>query len=361
MSGQRIGLVFGGRTVEHRVSVLSARTVAKALETAGYQVVPLGIAEDGCWLGPTGSAPALAGEIDAIEAVGRAIAPTIRVLIDADVDVVFPIVHGTWGEDGSLQGLCEMADIPYVGAGVDASAVAMDKLLCKQILDSIGIPVVDYEAVTRLQFADDQDDVLVRAERLGLPVFVKPSVGGSSVGVAMVTAAEDLRPALERALHLSESALIERSVLGRELECSVLGYPRLEASAVGEIRPGREFYDYADKYLEDGADLMVPADLDPETEARVRQLAVRSFAAIRGAGMARVDFFLEGDHLQVNEINTLPGFTSISMYPKLWEQAGVPISELASRLVDGAIVRHRDRAELDRRIKAFLISLANDS
>jgi D-alanine-D-alanine ligase len=357
MSGKRIGLVFGGRSVEHRVSVASARTVAGALEASGYEVVPLGIADDGCWLRPGESASALAGAMDALAGAGGIIAPTLRVLLDAEVDVVFPLVHGTWGEDGALQGLCEMADLPYVGAGVDASAVAMDKLLCKQVLERIGIPVVDYEAVTRLGFADDQDDAVRRAERLGLPLFVKPSVGGSSVGVTKVSDMASLRDSLEQALRLSEAALIERSVPGRELECSVLGYPRLEASAVGEIRPGREFYDYADKYLEDGAQLLVPAELEPEVETRARDLAVQAFAAIRGSGMARVDFFCEGDQLQVNEINTLPGFTSISMYPKLWEHVGVSISELVRRLVDGAVIRHRDRAELDRRIKAFLISL----
>jgi len=358
MPGERIGLVFGGRSVEHRVSVESARTVAKALEQAGYQVVPIGISEDGCWLSPPASSPALTGEEDSLAATGGAIAPTVRVLLDAQVDVVFPLVHGTWGEDGALQGLCEMADIPYVGAGVDASAVAMDKLLCKRILESIGIPVVDYEAVTRLEFADDPESVMEGAQRLGLPLFVKPSVGGSSVGVTKVPDSSCLRTSVERALHLSESALIECSIEGRELECSVLGYPRLEASAVGEIRPGREFYDYVDKYLDDGAELLIPAQLSSELESRVRDLAVQSFAAIRGTGMARVDFLLSGDDLLINEINTLPGFTSISMYPKLWEEVGVSISDLVRRLVDGEIVRHRDRADLDRRIKGFLESLS---
>jgi D-alanine-D-alanine ligase len=361
MPGERIGLVFGGRSVEHRVSVLSARTVAKGLEQAGYEVVPLGISEDGCWLSPSASMPALVGEVDSLAATGGAIAPSLGVLLETEVDVVFPLVHGTWGEDGALQGLCEMADIPYVGAGVDASAVAMDKVLCKRILESVGVPVVDYEAVTRLDFADDPDEALERAERLGLPLFVKPSVGGSSVGVAKVTDSSSLRTSVERALHLSESALIECSVEGRELECSVLGYPRLEASAVGEIRPGREFYDYVDKYLDDGAELLIPADLGPQLESRVRQLAVQSFSAVRGTGMARVDFFLSGGDIRVNEINTLPGFTSISMYPKLWEEVGVSIADLVQRLVSDAIVRHRDRADLDRRIKEFLASLSERS
>jgi len=350
--------VFGGRSVEHRVSVHSARTVSRALAAAGFAVVPLGIAEDGCWVKPERAQRALSGGVDAVAAPGGRVAPTLAELLQADVDVVFPLVHGTWGEDGALQGLLEMADIAYVGAGVDASAVAMDKLLCKRVLESVGVPVVEYQAVTRLDFADAPQAVIDRVAGLGTPVFVKPSVGGSSVGVTKVAESAGLRRAIERALHLSSSALVERSVAGRELECSVLGYPRLEASAVGEIRPAREFYDYADKYLEDGAELLVPADLDPRLDARVRELAVRAFAAIGGTGMARVDFFSIDDEVLVNEINTLPGFTSISMYPKLWEEVDVSLEELVRRLVEDAVVRHRDRSELDRRIKEFLVGLA---
>jgi D-alanine-D-alanine ligase len=358
MTTRRIGLVFGGRSVEHKVSIVSARTVAAALAEAGFDVVPLGIAEDGCWLDPERSLPALSGEVDSLEEGGGRIAPTLRTLLDARVDAVFPLVHGTWGEDGALQGLCEMADLPYVGAGVDASAVAMDKLLCKRVLVSVGVPVVDYEAVTRIDLADDPERAIRRTERLGLPLFVKPSVGGSSVGITRVVDAKSVKSAIEQALRLSESALVERAVSGRELECSLLGYPRLEASAIGEIRPGRDFYDYSDKYIEDGAELIVPAEVDTAVEKRLRDLAIRAFAAIGGTGMARADFLLEGDALFVNEINTVPGFTAISMYPKLWAEVGVSLPTLVRRLVGDAVVRHRDRSVLDERIKAFLASLS---
>jgi D-alanine-D-alanine ligase len=359
LDGLRVGLVFGGRSVEHRVSVLSARTVAGALAAAGFEVVPLGIAQDGMWTAPEESVAVLDGRTDeVVPSSGAPAAASLAVLAEAKVEVVFPLVHGTWGEDGTLQGLCEMADLPYVGAGVAASAVAMDKLLCKRLLESVGLPVVEYVGATRLEVADDGAAVEERALRLGMPVFVKPSVGGSSVGVTKVRDRAELGAALEQALKLSESALIERAVAGRELECSVLGYPRLSASAVGEIRPGREFYDYRDKYLEDGAELMIPALLEAKLEARVRALAVDAFAAIGGCGMARVDFLLEGADLYVNEVNTIPGFTSISMYPKLWQEAGVRLEELVRRLVADAIVRHRDRAELDRAISSFLRSLS---
>jgi D-alanine-D-alanine ligase len=358
MTTRRIGLVFGGRSVEHKVSIVSARTVAAALAEAGFEVVPLGIAEDGCWLDPQRSSPALSGEVDSLDGDGGRIAPTLGTLLEAGVEAVFPLVHGTWGEDGALQGLCEMADLPYVGAGVGASAVAMDKLLCKRVLASVGIPVVDYEAVTRIEMADDPDRVIRRIDRLGLPLFVKPSVGGSSVGITRVVDATSVLSAIEQALGLSESALVERAVSGRELECSLLGYPRLQASAVGEIRPGRDFYDYSDKYIEDGAQLVVPAALEAAVEKRLRDLAIRAFAAVGGTGMARADFLLEGDALYVNEINTVPGFTAISMYPKLWAEVGVSLPTLVRRLVDAAVVRHRARSSLDERIKAFLESLS---
>jgi len=353
----RVGLIFGGRSVEHQVSVRSARTVGAALEVAGHEVVAIGIAQDGCWLGVDESARALRGEVDFLEPQGEEIAPTLRVLLDAAVDVVFPLVHGTWGEDGSLQGLCEMADVAYVGADVTASAVAMDKLLTKRLLEAVGIPVVPYEVVTRLDLASDRSDTLDRIRRFGFPQFIKPAVGGSSVGVAKLENDSCLETSLGQALGLDDTAIVERAMTGRELECSVIGFPNLEASAVGEIRPGRDFYDYADKYLEDDAELMIPAELDPEEEALIRSLAVRSFEAIGGTGMARVDFFLDGETARINEINTLPGFTSISMYPKLWEASGISIADLVGRLVDEGLARYRDRVAIDGKIKTFLQDL----
>jgi D-alanine-D-alanine ligase len=208
-----------------------------------------------------------------------------------------------------------------------------------------------------LELENDRSESVERVRQFGFPQFIKPAVGGSSVGVSKLENDACVESSLELALRLDDCAIVERAMTGRELECSVIGYPNLEASAVGEIRPGREFYDYSDKYLEDDAELLIPADLDPEEEALIRSLAVRSFEAVAGTGMARVDFFLDGETARVNEINTLPGFTSISMYPKLWEAAGVPIVDLVKRLVDEGITRHRDRVAIDREIKVFLADL----
>lgn len=356
----RVGLVFGGRSVEHRVSLNSARTVATALADAGHEVVALGIAQDGCWLDATASRAALADDHEALEATGESIRESFRHFLSADIDVVFPVVHGTWGEDGTLQGLCEMLDVPYVGADVTASALAMDKLQCKRLLASLGVPVVDYEAVTASEFERSPQRCLERLIRLGMPVFVKPSCGGSSVGVQRIADSQGLAPALEFALHFDDTVIVEKAILGRELECSVLGAETLEASTIGEIVPGNDFYDYEDKYLQDEAELRVPASLPSSEAEKVKDMAVRAFAVIGGCGMARVDFLMDGEGgLWVNEINTLPGFTRISMYPKLWEKSGVPLPELVDRLVQIAVGRHQRRSQLDEAIKTWLASIAS--
>jgi D-alanine-D-alanine ligase len=353
-----VGVIFGGRSVEHQVSIVSARTVVQGLREAGHQVTPLGIAQDGCWIDATAGEAVLTGGIRAIAPLDLPVAPTLRHLIASGAEVLFPIVHGTWGEDGTLQGLCEMLDLPYVGPGVTASALAMDKLLFKRQMAAAGVPVVDYEAVARTDFEADPKAFVRRLERLPLPLFAKPSVGGSSVGVKKITHRECQETSVRFALQFDDTALVERGVSGRELECAVLGYGRLEASCVGEIVPGNDFYDYADKYLQDTAQLIAPADLPAEISERLRDYAVRAFAAIGGAGLARVDFLLESeDRLYVNEVNTLPGFTSISMYPRLWELSGVPLPRLVDRLVKIAFERHRDRRRLDAGIKDFLAEL----
>jgi D-alanine-D-alanine ligase len=358
MTRQRVAVVFGGRSVEHEVSVTSARTVARGLAAAGHEVVPIGIGPDGGWVEEAASRAALDGERRALPAAGRPVVETLDVLLGSGCTVVFPIVHGTWGEDGTLQGLCEMLDLPYVGAGVGASAVAMDKLLCKRVLSAAGVPVVDFVGGSREEVDEDEAGFLARAGELPFPLFVKPSVGGSSVGVQRVERPDGLAEAVRVALRFDDHVLVERGVRGRELECSVLGERPLLASAVGEIVPGREFYDYEDKYLSDAARLIAPADLPEELAARVRATSVEAFAAIGGSGMARVDFLLEGeDGLYVNEINTIPGFTRISMYPRLWELSGVPLGELVDRLVAAALARHRRRRGLDAGIKEFLADL----
>lgn len=354
----RVGLIFGGRTVEHEVSVASARTVRRGLIEAGHEVAPLGIGPDGCWLPAAQALPALEGGVDQLPPGCQPVAASLAPLLAAEVEVVFPIIHGTWGEDGSLQGFCEMMDLPYVGAGVTASAVAMDKVLCKQVLSAVGLPVVEAEVVTAAQWAADRAAALERAGRLPWPLFVKPAVGGSSVGVTRVARQEALAGAIDLALRFDGKALIERGVDGRELECALLGGDRLEASVVGEVVPGKAFYDYADKYLDLGAQLLAPAELTEEIGTRVRALSVEAFAAVGGFGMARVDFLLEADGgLSINEINTLPGFTDISMYPRLWGLTGYPLPALVDRLVAHALERHQTRTALDDGIKAWIAAL----
>jgi D-alanine-D-alanine ligase len=353
-----VGVVFGGRSTEHQVSIRSARTVVEGLRQAGHSVTPLGIAADGCWIDAEASAAVIDGAVKEIPPLEVPVAPTVRHLLASGVEVVFPIVHGTWGEDGTFQGLCEMLDLPYVGCGVTASALAMDKVLAKRQLAAAGVPVVDFEVVSRRDLETDAAACLARCERLPRPLFVKPSNGGSSVGVRKVSDLADLEAAIRFALRFDDVALIERGIQGRELECAVLGYREIEASVVGEIVPGNEFYDYADKYLQDTAGLIAPAKLDERVADRLRAIAVEAFAAIGGAGLARVDFLMEGeDGLYVNELNTLPGFTSISMYPLLWSLTGVPLPKLVDRLVRIALERHRDRLRLDEGIKEFLAEL----
>jgi D-alanine-D-alanine ligase len=349
----KVGLVFGGRSAEHRVSVVSARTIASALSAAGHEVLPVAIGEDGSWRSVGEGQRALAGELDSLPGGGDGSARNLPPL--GDLDVAFPTIHGTWGEDGSLQGLFEMLDLPYVGAGVAASAVAMDKHLCKTVLHAAGVAVVEWNLVSRATPPEALEGVLPGFDP---PFFVKPAIGGSSVGVERVAERPDLAAAIGRALAFDDRVLVERGVVGRELECSVLGYDPLEASRIGEIVPGGEFYDYRDKYVDDAADLRVPAELESGLETRLRETAVSAFAAIGGQGMARVDFLVEADDtILVNEINTLPGFTSISMYPKLWEISGLPIDRLVDRLVAIALERHADRQRLDTGIKSWLAGL----
>jgi D-alanine-D-alanine ligase len=356
---RRIVVLFGGRSAEHEVSVLSARSVLDALDPERYEAIPIGVTKRGRWvrmpagppaLGPAEEAAALPG-VDASSGTEVALAqdPGARALVAGDgsrteIDVVFPVMHGPYGEDGSIQGFLEMAGVPYVGAGVLASAIGMDKAVQKVLLAAGGIPVVEHLVVQERAWEEDPEGVEAGAEHLGFPLFAKPAALGSSVGITKVHGGGELRPALERALRYGRKALLERALEGaRELECAVLGNDDPVASVAGEFVPrGHEFYDYEAKYLDErGAELVVPAELEPETLEEVQRLAVAGFRAIDCAGMARVDFFLTGDgRLLLNEVNTIPGFTSISMYPKLWEASGVPYPDLVDRLVELAIERH---------------------
>jgi D-alanine-D-alanine ligase len=355
---RRVVVLFGGRSAEHEVSVISARSVIGALDPERYDVVSIGVTKDGRWqlmpAGPpvirgAGSASLPGVEIGAGEQVALDQAPGTQALVAPDgsrteVDVVFPVMHGPYGEDGSIQGFLEMAGVPYVGAGVLASALGMDKAMQKALFAAAGIPVVDHEVVHEPEWEEDRERVQARAEHLGYPLFVKPAALGSSVGIARVPDGERLGAALEDAFRYGRKAVLERAVEGaRELEVAVLGNDDPVASTAGEIVPrGHEFYDYDAKYLDEhGAELLVPADVPAETLAELQRLAVAAFRTIDCAGMARVDFFLTRDgRVLLNEVNTIPGFTSISMYPKLWEASGVSYRELVDRLIELAIERH---------------------
>jgi D-alanine-D-alanine ligase len=353
----RVAVLFGGRSAEHEISCLSARSIIGALDPERYEVLPVGITKEGAWrLLPDGppQAPEAGAPLPAVSPeAGTEVAldqrPGSRALRTADgervpVDVVFPVLHGPFGEDGTIQGFLEMVDLPYVGSGVLASAVGMDKAVQKTLFRAAGLPVVEHRAVHERRWRTDPAGVEAEAAALGFPLFAKPAALGSSVGVSKVHGPGELASAIEEALRYGRVALLERAVVGpREIECAVLGNDEPEASVPGEIVPrGHEFYSYEAKYLDEGgSELLVPAPLDAATAAEVRRLSVLAFGAIQAAGMARVDFLLGADGaLFVNEINTIPGFTRISMYPRLWEASGVPYPRLVDRLVELALERH---------------------
>lgn len=356
----RVAVLFGGRSAEHEVSVESARNVVDALDETKYDVLLVAVDRDGRWLlgdsaramlgspdgGPgarprSGERVAVVPGEDSRELVGTS-DPALR----ETVDVAFPVLHGPFGEDGTVQGLLELAGIPYVGAGVLGSAVGMDKDVMKRLLHEEGVPTADWEVIPRARRGRAAYGRL--AGELGVPFFVKPANLGSSVGVSKVDTEEEFRAAVDRAFRFDTKLVVEEAVEGREIECSVLGNDEPAASLPGEIVPRREFYSYEAKYLdEEGAELLVPAELPDDVVEEVRGLALRAFETLCCAGMARVDFFLEpGGRAIVNEINTLPGFTRISMYPKLWEVSGVSYPELVDRLVELALERHRTRTGL---------------
>ena len=354
----KVGLVFGGRSVEHVVSVRSARTVLDGLRQAGHEVTALGIAENGAWLPPDVSMACLEGADKALPTSRQDPRTSLLHLVAAKVDAVFPIVHGTYGEDGTLQGLFEMLDLPYVGCGVLASAVAMDKLVSKRLFEAAGLPTVPWTSTTRAQFDEDPTKALSATASMEVPLFVKPSVGGSSVGCKLVKERGELVEAVRFALQFDDTVLIEKGVKAREIEVAVLGGAGdLSASAIGEIVPGKEFYDYEDKYLKDDAKLLAPAPIDDATAAEVKRLGMLAMNALGGSGLARVDFFLVGEKLYLNEINTLPGFTNVSMYPRLWGLAGVPLGQLVDRLVKIGVERHANKARIDESLKDFVATV----
>ncbi|HEV3474764.1 MAG TPA: D-alanine--D-alanine ligase family protein [Actinomycetota bacterium] len=356
----RVLVVFGGRSAEHEVSVVSARSVVDALDRERYDVVCVGIDKEGRWHllpGPPALPEGVSERLPAVEATaGSEVAldqePGARALVGPagereKFDVVFPVLHGPFGEDGTIQGLLELAGIPYVGAGVLASAVGMDKGVQKTLFQASGLPVVRHEVVHVREWREDPEAVTARAEALGTPLFVKPVNLGSSVGITKVKSLADLDAAVEEAFRHGRKAIIEEAAEGaREIECSVLGNDDPVASVPGEVVPAAEFYDYRAKYLEEGTRLDAPADLRPEVIEEIQRMAVTAFRTIDAAGMARVDFFYrEPDEVIVNEINTIPGFTEISMYPRLWEASGLSYRGLVDRLVQLGIERHAAEAQ----------------
>ncbi len=360
----RVGVIFGGRSGEHEVSLASARSVMSAVDKEKYEIVPIGITKEGRWIASGDPLRALeAGDAGVSQPAALLGDPSRRGLMRledteqavkatrlAELDVVFPVLHGPYGEDGTVQGLLELADIPYVGAGVTGSALGLDKVIFKDVMRAHGLPITDYLLVKRKEWEVDPEEVMDRVEAaLGCPVFTKPANLGSSVGISKCHDREGLARGLTEAARYDRKLLVEAAVpQAREIEVSVLGNDDPIASLPGEIIPSREFYSYEAKYIDDGdkaSRLLIPAPLPPEMTERVRDLAVRAYVAIDCTGMARADFLLSGEtgELYVSELNTIPGFTAISMYPKLWEASGIPYPELIDRLIELALERYRDK------------------
>lgn len=347
----RVAVLFGGRSAEHSVSLQSAQSVLSALDPDRFEVLPVGITPEGRFL--VGGDPMLMlagteGEPRVEQAVyieegTRALQPLQAAGDLQSVDVVFPVLHGPYGEDGTLQGFLELADVPYVGAGVLGSAVGMDKAVMKMVFEQAGLPVGPWRLVLRSELSDDAA-VRERVGGLSYPLFVKPANMGSSVGISRVETPEELFGALQDAAHYDRRIVVEQGLDAREIECGVLGNDHPEASVVGEVVSSAVFYDFAAKY--DGSSrIAIPADVPPETARKIQELATRAFSAVDAAGMARVDFFLDRQSGKafINELNTIPGFTRYSMFPMLWEASGLDFSALCTRLVELALQRHADR------------------
>jgi len=352
VSKLRVGVIFGGRSGEHEVSIASAASIFKHLDRSRYEPVPIRIEKDGRWVltskAPTAISAAEVLKQSPTEAL-QTIEPTAAVS-RSGIDVVFPVLHGTNGEDGTIQGLLELANVPYVGCGVLGSAAGMDKAVMKKLFTVSGLPVGPYLAALRHEWDRDAAGIRLRVrDELGYPVFVKPANLGSSVGISKAKSDTDLNVAMELALQFDRKTVIEAAVPNaREIECAVLGNDEPEASLPGEVIPSREFYDYEAKYIDDSSKTIIPAPLSAGETAEIRRLSIEAFKAVDCAGMARVDFLLSRDTggLFVNEVNTIPGFTTISMYPKMWEATGLPYPELLDRLIQLAIERHDEKQRL---------------
>jgi D-alanine-D-alanine ligase len=347
---QRLGLIFGGQSGEHEVSVVSAQHVMAAASER-FEVVPIGVTRSGAWLTPDETRRQLEAAggtfqkaLELPGAEGLLSRPEALTSL-REIDVAFPLIHGTFGEDGTLQGLLELAGLPYVGAGVAASAIGMDKALMKRIFRQAGLEVVDHMVVRLSQYKTKARELEDGVETsIGYPAFVKPANGGSSVGISKVRSREDLAAGFSLAFSHDRKVLVEKGIEGREIECAVLGNDEPEASPLGEVRYTRDFYDYEAKYLDPTTELIIPAKLPFETERKIRELALRGYRAIDCAGMGRMDFFLTANgEVFIDEVNTVPGFTPGSMYPLLWQHAGLSYGDLIARLVELALERHKER------------------
>ncbi len=364
----RVAVLFGGRSGEHEVSLMSARSVLSALDPQKYEVTQIGITHAGNWVVGKNVLDALEqGKTDSLDHAVIFPEPDFKGLYETrntqhgtilelltSLDVIFPVLHGTFGEDGTMQGLFELADVAYVGAGVVGSAVGMDKGIFKDVMRANNIPVTDWMILRRSEIEQDMEAVIRKAESLGAyPLFAKPANLGSSVGISKCNNRSDLGEGLMEAAAFDRRILIEHGVVdAREIEVSVLGNDRPIASVCGEVLPSREFYSYESKYVDGTSGLVIPAEIPEETSNQIRDLAVRAYKAIDCAGMARADFFLEKetDRVILNELNTIPGFTKISMYPKLWNATGITYPELVDRLIQLALER---KAERDRTVREF--------
>jgi D-alanine-D-alanine ligase len=362
MSGKaklRVGILFGGRSGEHEVSLASAASVIRALDPEKYEAVPIGITKEGRWLVGAGAQKPLPEVLKSGERVVLPADPSAASLLPVEpagsrqdsqgihVDVMFPVLHGTFGEDGTVQGLLELAGLPYVGAGVLASSVGMDKDVQKRLFEYAGLPIVPFVAVSRKEWEREPKRTLAKIQKaLWYPLFVKPATLGSSVGMTRVAKAKELPAALNLAAEFALKIIVEKAVNAREIEVSVLGNDDPKASIPGEIIPHREYYDYTAKYLEEGTRLEIPAKLTRAQAKKIQEHAIRAFRAIDGTGMARADFFVDKktSRIFINELNTIPGFTSISMYPKMWEASGISYKELIDRLIQLALELHAEKA-----------------
>ena len=351
MNKLNIALIFGGKSGEHEVSLVSTASIYKHIDKDKYNVFTIGITKEGTWMYYEGSEENIKNgnwvnlanknvEVNLVPSANKEVGIIFEDGRTEKIDVLFPVLHGPYGEDGTIQGLFEISQIPYVGCGVLASSVGMDKLICKKVFSQVGLPQVNYTDTNRWAFNMDSDKELNDIEsKLNYPIFVKPANLGSSVGISKATNRQELLSGIEEALKYDSRIVLEQGIDAREIEVAVLGNDEVKASIAGEIKPAKDFYDYEDKYINGASTYDIPANISEENMENIRKMAVEAFKGIDGKGLSRVDFFIDRNsgEIFINEINTLPGFTNISMYPKMWEATGLPYTELIDKLIDLAI------------------------